>query len=328
MPNPELTAVSYGSGLIWVGGVVSLTSNRLFTSAKRDPRLSTMVRKRGHVYMNPRSQFVEEEVIEGLTLYEINRHPRILELSESSTISIPTDELTAEIGCPICTGTMKETHIVAECLHRFCRTCIQFCIYQGQKGCPICRTKLPSKRSLRSDPKFDSLVRALIPNLEKFDEALDNAAMNYNISKIDQLTEKAFSEDSIAKQRSKRPRRRRTQESSKGPTAESPKSVVKSPEFVHFQLHRHPDETALPLLRKKFLRTQGGCTARHILKFLHQKLNTEELKLQLCMDVGERRGGVIHIDDPVTVLRAKADLWKDIDREMVILYRLAPSTSG
>ncbi len=46
------------------------------------------------------------------------------------------------------------------------------------------------------------------------------------------------------------------------------------------------------------------------------------------MDVGERRGGVIHIDDPVTVLGAKADLWKDIDKEMVILYRLAPSTSG
>ncbi len=40
-------------------------------------------------------------------------------------------------------------------------------------------------------------MRALIPNLEKFDEALDMSARKYNISRIDKLTEKAFSEDSI-----------------------------------------------------------------------------------------------------------------------------------
>ncbi len=67
---------------------------------------------------------------------------------------------------------------------------------------------------------------------------------------------------------------------------------------------------------------------RHIIKFLRQKLDTRESKLQLCMDLGERRGGVIDIEDNVTVLGAKVDLWKDVGREMVILYRLAPSTPG
>ncbi len=47
------------------------------------------------------------------------------------------------------------------------------------------------------------------------------------------------------------------------------------------------------------------------------------------MDLGGQRGGVIRIDDTVTVRIANMDLWKDVDKEMVILYRLARSpTSG
>ncbi len=46
------------------------------------------------------------------------------------------------------------------------------------------------------------------------------------------------------------------------------------------------------------------------------------------MDVGGQNGGTIQIEDPVTVLGAKLDLWKDVDTEMVILYRLEPSTTS
>ncbi|KAG9147295.1 hypothetical protein Leryth_023592 [Lithospermum erythrorhizon] len=57
-----------------------------------------------------------------------------------------------------------------ECLHRFCRECIDKAMRLGNKECPACRTHCASRRSLRDDPNYDALISALYPDIEKYEE--------------------------------------------------------------------------------------------------------------------------------------------------------------
>ncbi|KAH9617003.1 hypothetical protein KSS87_010355 [Heliosperma pusillum] len=75
-----------------------------------------------------------------------------------------------EVQCPICLGIIKKTRTVMECLHRFCRVCIDKSMRMGNNECPACRTHCASRRSLRDDPRFDELIAALYPDIKKFEE--------------------------------------------------------------------------------------------------------------------------------------------------------------
>ena len=66
--------------------------------------------------------------------------------------------------------------MVTECLHRFCRECIQKCLRVGKHECPSCRMRVPSRRSLRPDPSFDALIASVYPDLAAF-EAYEEAAI-------------------------------------------------------------------------------------------------------------------------------------------------------
>ncbi|PKA52575.1 Putative E3 ubiquitin-protein ligase RING1a [Apostasia shenzhenica] len=57
-----------------------------------------------------------------------------------------------------------------ECLHRFCRECIDKSMRLGNNECPACRTHCASRRSLRDDPNYDSLIAALYPDIDKYEE--------------------------------------------------------------------------------------------------------------------------------------------------------------
>ncbi|XP_047323773.1 putative E3 ubiquitin-protein ligase RING1a [Impatiens glandulifera] len=85
---------------------------------------------------------------------------------------IPTDLLALRtyVQCPICLGIIKKTRTVMECLHRFCRACIDKSMRLGNNECPACRTHCASRRSLRDDPRFDAMIAALFQDIEKFEE--------------------------------------------------------------------------------------------------------------------------------------------------------------
>ncbi|XP_021294571.1 putative E3 ubiquitin-protein ligase RING1a [Herrania umbratica] len=57
-----------------------------------------------------------------------------------------------------------------ECLHRFCRECIDKSMRMGNNECPACRTHCASRRSLRDDPNYDALIAALYPDIDKYEE--------------------------------------------------------------------------------------------------------------------------------------------------------------
>eukprot|EP00551_Chaetoceros_affinis_P015069 CAMPEP_0203712238 /NCGR_PEP_ID=MMETSP0091-20130426/69936_1 /ASSEMBLY_ACC=CAM_ASM_001089 /TAXON_ID=426623 /ORGANISM="Chaetoceros affinis, Strain CCMP159" /LENGTH=136 /DNA_ID=CAMNT_0050590209 /DNA_START=274 /DNA_END=684 /DNA_ORIENTATION=- len=53
-----------------------------------------------------------------------------------------------------------------ECLHRFCGDCIQKCLRMGMKECPSCRVHIPSRRSLRPDKNYDTIMEGIYGDIE------------------------------------------------------------------------------------------------------------------------------------------------------------------
>lgn len=137
-----------------------------FTRAEYDE----LVRKMGKDQVSKRSDYEEIELIEDCTLYDIYRQPRPPVTDPSATTTLPVRVLNAELTCPICLGIIRETTVVMECLHRFCRECIQKSLRVTNKECPSCRIHIPSKRSLRDDPNFDALIAKIYPDVDKFEE--------------------------------------------------------------------------------------------------------------------------------------------------------------
>lgn len=89
-----------------------------------------------------------------LTEYEQERKPQ--EITMDSEMAISPRSLFREIICPICLDILSQTRAAPDCLHRFCKKCIDKAV---KKECPICRKKLPSQtKSFREDPKFDQLI--------------------------------------------------------------------------------------------------------------------------------------------------------------------------
>ncbi|XP_021642502.2 putative E3 ubiquitin-protein ligase RING1a isoform X2 [Hevea brasiliensis] len=79
-------------------------------------------------------------------------------------------EIRKDVQCPICLGIIKKTRTVMECLHRFCRECIDKSMRLGNNECPACRTHCASRRSLRDDPNYDALISALYPDIDMYEE--------------------------------------------------------------------------------------------------------------------------------------------------------------
>ena len=131
----------------------------------------------------------------GLTLYEVHRKPRMncvpqknndknasrevaddgkkrarrktgrngseVVVGGSNRITCDYQNLLDEFRCVICFGTLRKTKIVRECLHRFCDTCVQTCLRRMSNSCPVCRTVIPSRRSLTVDHVYDTLIDVL-----------------------------------------------------------------------------------------------------------------------------------------------------------------------
>mmetsp|Transcript_23270 Transcript_23270/g.35387 ORF Transcript_23270/g.35387 Transcript_23270/m.35387 type:complete len:975 (+) Transcript_23270:109-3033(+) len=69
--------------------------------------------------------------------------------------------LEINLECPICLDKLKDTHIIPQCQHRFCGPCIKESLRKCNTECPSCRVHVPTRRSLRPDNVFDSLITEL-----------------------------------------------------------------------------------------------------------------------------------------------------------------------
>ncbi|XP_057478657.1 putative E3 ubiquitin-protein ligase RING1a isoform X1 [Actinidia eriantha] len=110
----------------------------------------------------------EEEDPEGEDSDESRSSDDPTKLSEWVFVQLQT--LRTCVQCPICLGIIKKTRTVMECLHRFCRACIDKSMRLGNNECPACRKHCASRRSLRDDPEFDALIEILYDDIEKYEE--------------------------------------------------------------------------------------------------------------------------------------------------------------
>ncbi|KAK3135185.1 hypothetical protein QOZ80_5BG0415730 [Eleusine coracana subsp. coracana] len=85
-------------------------------------------------------------------------------------VLVKLTDIRKEVQCPICLGIIRKTRTVMECLHRFCRDCIDKSMRLGNNECPACRAHCASRRSLRDDPNYDALILALYPDIDKYEE--------------------------------------------------------------------------------------------------------------------------------------------------------------
>lgn len=102
-----------------------------------------------------------------LTLWDENRPIREMipekdpESNATNIIEISHTSILKEFQCGVCLDLMEDTHITIDCLHRFCKVCIETALRQQNSKCPQCRHPIPSKRSTRADTAFDDLIRKL-----------------------------------------------------------------------------------------------------------------------------------------------------------------------
>ena len=92
--------------------------------------------------------------------------------------SVDIAALNVELRCPICLRLMRDP-VATECLHRFCKDCIEKCQRQAQKQCPSCRKPIATRRSLRPDPSMKRLIGKLYPDLDAFEADEEAAAAQH-----------------------------------------------------------------------------------------------------------------------------------------------------
>lgn len=60
-------------------------------------------------------------------------------------IAVPVEKLNAILGCKLCNGYFRNAHTIVECLHTFCRECLEENLEKanyGKKLCPTCKLNL------------------------------------------------------------------------------------------------------------------------------------------------------------------------------------------
>ena len=99
----------------------------------------------------------------------------------NETSSVHISAINVELRCPICLRLMREP-MATECLHRFCKDCIEKCQRQAQKQCPSCRKPIATRRSLRPDPNIKRLIEKLYPDLDAFEAEEETKMLAHNKS--------------------------------------------------------------------------------------------------------------------------------------------------
>ncbi|KAI1732349.1 zinc finger, c3HC4 type (RING finger) domain-containing protein [Ditylenchus destructor] len=119
------------------------------------------------------------ETITGGKTLELSEYDKIRTphkaIMDGTRIRMNNRTLSTELCCPICLDLLTGTMTTKECLHRFCSECINTALMRGNKECPTCRKKIVSKRSLRPDPNFDSLISKIWPDRKQYEELQETA---------------------------------------------------------------------------------------------------------------------------------------------------------
>mmetsp|Transcript_18175 Transcript_18175/g.22892 ORF Transcript_18175/g.22892 Transcript_18175/m.22892 type:complete len:204 (-) Transcript_18175:163-774(-) len=174
-----------------------------------------------------------------------------------------------------------------ECLHRFCGDCIQKCLRMGMKECPSCRVHIPSRRSLRPDKNYDTIMEGIYGDIEVLEarEAKEikefnrrnnmnnNYSQSQRVKKLQQTSQRKKSNNSKGAESAVPPSETATNPNDTGNstaaatdtvppssgTAGNPQQYVqlhnlKESPLIEFILRKDPRENAVPRLYRECLK--------------------------------------------------------------------------
>lgn len=212
-----------------------------------------------------------------ISLYEVHRKPHEV-VTDETLIGVSPRALHSELMCPICLDLMRNTQTTKECLHRFCQECIITALRSGNKECPTCRKKLVSKRSLRSDPNFDSLIAKIYPNREELQQQEKQRTYRPSLHPIQKRKRReetplgtespALSPNSATPPVEKKIKLNTTADDESNDSDREESSTREEEPRIEFQLRPHPSDSSVSTNHIRNLSSTPDATVAHLVKFL------------------------------------------------------------
>ena len=95
----------------------------------------------------------------------LKQHMKSIEITKG--MHALSRQLKIELECPICLDELDDPHLIPECGHRFCCSCIKDAIQKSGHECPLCRSRITSKRGLRKDKLIGRISRLVFATREQ-----------------------------------------------------------------------------------------------------------------------------------------------------------------
>lgn len=101
--------------------------------------------------------------IVGLSFYEVIAAPR--NISDINQISVSKDQMEMIINetlrCNICLEIYSDPVNIKNCLHKFCRRCIEEYNRKFKKECALCRHSIETRRHMREDNTLKNISKSV-----------------------------------------------------------------------------------------------------------------------------------------------------------------------
>lgn len=231
---------------------------------------------------NPNSPWQEPiRPDDDVTLFDVNRKPRAI---MTGRIQRPVKSF-SNFHCVICLGYIRNARIVMECLHRFCEDCIEKSLRMGRNECPICRTFVPSRRSLVPDPNFDRLIRSILGDFVVDERSKEDSEEAVTLSSPLQQAIHRKKKATVLEKR---------QKDKGGPQEKVESNPVqgKPIPLVALLLQKHSQERQAEELVLPFLRLQGNANIGTLKTFLCRKLDRPFSVFQILTTSGGKESAL------------------------------------
>lgn len=107
----------------------------------------------------------------GLNYYEVVASKRSVD-TDFSKIEISKNQILRifkdVFRCSICLSIFNEPVNIKNCLHKFCKKCIEDYNRKIKKECAICRTFIETRRHMRDDINMAKIISCFIKNVNSF----------------------------------------------------------------------------------------------------------------------------------------------------------------
>jgi len=256
---------------------------------------------------------------EALTPYDQCRAPRAVDMVRGKKLVIAVESIKGDFQCPICLSIMTHTAMIPECLHRFCKKCIEQSIRNGY-DCPTCRVKMKrTRRTLKNDTWFDNMISTIFGNADEFERREEEAKANAEHLLLNSAKQKSIEiansmERSLPSTTISKSESHAADSSPSKQRKKQPAPVGLTGEDMLFVLRKHPMERLPAATSKEYIKASQRLTIAHICEFLVQRYrmlahpSTKSIQPETLRVVYHDQNGeehILHDDDSLKDLVLK-----------------------